>query len=78
MIEIIDDTLEHHNAELIDMTIRNLSWKYDYSSTGNGVNKHWHIFCGHTPEECKENGIILLNKPVKPLKLRMTMQQCLC
>lgn len=29
-------------------------------------------------EECKENGIILLNKPVKPLKLRMTMQQCLC
>ena len=40
MIEIIDDTLEHHNAELIDMTIRNLSWKYDYSSTGNGVNKH--------------------------------------
>ena len=56
MIEIIDDTLEHHNAELIDMTIRNLSWKYDYSSTGDGVNKHWHIFCGHTPEECKENG----------------------
>ena len=56
MIEIIDDTLEHHNAELIDMTIRNLSWKYDYSSIGNGVNKHWHIFCGHTPEECKENG----------------------
>lgn len=29
-------------------------------------------------EECKQNGIILLNKPVKPLKLRMTMQQCLC
>lgn len=27
-------------------------------------------------EECKAHGIILLNKPVKPLKLRMTMQQC--
>ena len=56
MIDIFDDTLEHHNAELVDMTIRNLSWKYDYSSTGDGVNKHWHIFCGHTPEECIENG----------------------
>ena len=56
MIEIIDDTLEHHNAELVDMSIRNLSWKYDYSSTDKGLNKHWHILCGHTPEECKENG----------------------
>ena len=28
-------------------------------------------------EQCKENDILLLNKPVKPLKLRMTMQQCL-
>jgi len=56
MIEIIDDTLEHHNAELIDVTIRNLSWKYDYSSTDKGLNKHWHIFCGHNPEECAENG----------------------
>ena len=46
MIDIFDDTLEHHNAELVDMTIRNLSWKYDYSSTDKGLNKHWHIFCG--------------------------------
>jgi PAS domain S-box-containing protein len=28
-------------------------------------------------EQCKENNILLLNKPVKPLKLRMSMQQCL-
>ena len=56
MIDIFDDTLEHHNAELVDVTIRNLSWKYDYSSTDKGLNKHWHIFCGHTPEECIENG----------------------
>ena len=56
MIDIFDDTLEHHNAELVDMTIRNLSWKYDYSSTDKGLNKHWHIFCGHTPEECGDNG----------------------
>ena len=56
MIDIFDDTLEHHNAELVDVTIRNLSWKYDYSSTDKGLNKHWHIFCGHTPEECVDNG----------------------
>lgn len=28
-------------------------------------------------EECKRTNIVLLNKPVKPLKLRMIMQQCL-
>jgi CheY-like chemotaxis protein len=28
-------------------------------------------------EQCKENNIFLLNKPVKPLKLRMIMQQCI-
>ena len=79
MIEIIDDTLEHHNAELIDMTIRNLSWKYDYNSTGNGVNKHWHIFCGHTPEECKENGyehLLLIWDAIQPkLKVQVQMER---
>ena len=81
MIEIIDDTLEHHNAELIDMTIRNLSWKYDYSSTGNGVNKHWHIFCGHTPEECKENGyehLLMIWDAIQPnKKLRYKWKECI-
>ena len=79
MLEIIDDTLEHHNAELIDMTIRNLSWKYDYSSTENGVNKHWHIFCGHTPEECKENGyehLLLIWDAIQPkLKVQVQMER---
>ena len=79
MIEIIDDTLEHHNAELIDMTIRNLSWKYDYNSTGNGVNKHWHIFCGHTPEECKENGyehLLMIWDAIQPkLKVKIQMER---
>jgi CheY-like chemotaxis protein len=28
-------------------------------------------------EQCKALEISLLNKPVKPLKLRMTMQQCI-
>lgn len=28
-------------------------------------------------EECKRTNIVLLNKPVKPLKLRMIMQQCI-
>ena len=53
MIDIFDDTLEHHNAELVDMTIRNLSWKYDYSSVDSGVNKHWHIFCGPLQKNVK-------------------------
>ena len=79
MIEIIDDTLEHHNAELIDMSIRNLSWKYDYSSVGNGVNKHWHIFCGHTPEECIANGydyLLTIWDAIQPkLKVKLQMER---
>ena len=79
MIDIFDDTLEHHNAELIDMTIRNLSWKYDYSSTGDGVNKHWHIFCGHTPEECTENGydtlLLIWDAVQRKSKIKLQMER---
>ena len=79
MIDIFDDTLEQHNAELIDMTIRNLSWKYDYSSTGDGVNKHWHIFCGHTPEECKENGyetlLLIWDAVQRKSKIKLQMER---
>ena len=79
MIEIIDDTLEHHNAELIDMSIRNLSWKYDYNSVGNGVNKHWHIFCGHTQEECIANGydyLLMIWDAIQPkLKVKLQMER---
>ena len=79
MIDIFDDTLENHNAELVDMTIRNLSWKYDYSSTGDGVNKHWHIFCGHTPEECKENGyetlLLIWDAVQRKSKVKLQMER---
>ena len=32
-----------HIAELIDMEMKEVSWKYDYNSIKGGVNKHWHI-----------------------------------
>ena len=32
-----------------------ISWKYDYHSDNNKVNKHWHILCGHNKEECEIN-----------------------
>ena len=46
MIDIYDDVLEEHNAILVDDAIKQLSWKYDYSSQTNKPNKHWHILCG--------------------------------
>ena len=56
MIKIFDDVLEPHVAELIDMQLREVSWKYNYDSVKDGVNKHWHVFCGHNPQECHNNG----------------------
>ena len=53
MIEKFDNFIEEHIAQLIDMQIREVSWKFDYDSVKNGVNKHWHVFCGHTEEELK-------------------------
>ena len=52
MIKTYDNALEPHVAELIDMQLRDVSWKYNYDSVKNGKNKHWHIFCGHNPQEC--------------------------
>ena len=54
MIEKFDNFVEEHIAQLIDMQIREVSWKFDYDSVKNGVNKHWHVFCGHTEEELKD------------------------
>ena len=56
MINVFDNALEPHVAELIDMQLRDVSWKYNYDSVKNGKNKHWHIFCGHNPQECYDNG----------------------
>ena len=47
MIEYVDNFLEEHIAQLIDMQLREVSWKYDYDSVKGGTNKHWHVFLGH-------------------------------
>ena len=46
-----DNFLEEHVAMLIDMQLREVSWKYDYDSVKGGSNKHWHVFCGHEESE---------------------------
>ena len=47
LIDIWDNVLEPHAAELVDQMMREkLLWHYDYSSNKSGVNKHWHILCG--------------------------------
>ncbi len=50
-IEYTDNFLEEHIAQLIDMQLREVSWKYDYDSVKGGTNKHWHLFLGHNVEE---------------------------
>ena len=45
--DIYDNLLEPHIAELVDMEMKKMTWKYDYSSEKGGVNKHWHTLCGH-------------------------------
>ena len=55
MIDVYDNVLEDHVAELIDMEMKKLSWKYDYNSQIGQPNKHWHILAGHDETEIKEN-----------------------
>ena len=45
--DIYDNVLEEHVAQLIDMEMKEIAWKYDYNSHKEGVNKHWHTLCGH-------------------------------
>ena len=45
--DIYDNVLEEHVAQLIDMEMKEISWKYDYRSHKDGVNKHWHTLFGH-------------------------------
>ena len=53
--EIFDDLLEPHVAELIDMEIKKIHWKYDYQSNRQiGIQPHWHVFCGESEEEVRE------------------------
>tara|TARA_R110001592_G_scaffold274522_1_gene541515 strand:- start:57 stop:617 length:561 start_codon:yes stop_codon:yes gene_type:complete len=45
--DIYDNVLEEHVAQLIDMEMKEITWKYDYNSHKEGINKHWHTHCGH-------------------------------
>ena len=45
--DIYDNVLENHVAHLIDMEMKEMTWKYDYRSHKGGINKHWHTFCGY-------------------------------
>ena len=54
MIDIYDNVLEPHLAELIDLNLKQQTWKYDYHSQQGTPNKHWHVFCGHDPRQVKE------------------------
>jgi hypothetical protein len=53
--EIFDNLLEPHVAELIDLEIKKIHWKYDYQSNKQiGIQPHWHVFCGESEEEVRE------------------------
>ena len=54
--EYYDNFLEEHIAQVIDVQLREVQWKYDYNSVRGGVNKHWHVFCGHNEEELQNFG----------------------
>jgi len=55
--EIYDDLLEPHVAEFIESGIRKVHWKYDYNSNKKiGIQKHWHVLCGHNEEDVINNG----------------------
>ena len=56
MIEVKDSLVEEHIAQLIDMQMKEISWKYDYDSVADGKNKHWHVLAGHNIDECNQNG----------------------
>ena len=56
MIQVFDNFIEDHVAQLVDLHMREISWKYDYASVEGGKNKHWHVLGGHDIEECNKNG----------------------
>ena len=55
-MDIYDKVLEDHVSEFVQLQMNELSWNFDYFSKIGGVNKHWHIFCGHNPKEVIDNG----------------------
>ena len=51
VLDIYDNLLEPHIAEMVDMEMREIEWRYDYNSIRGGINKHWHTLCGHEQVE---------------------------
>ena len=56
MIDVYDDVLEPHIAELIHMQMSDVSWKYNYKSQPTAPNNHWHVLGGHDHDEVTRNG----------------------
>lgn len=56
VIDVYDNVLEDHVAEYVQAQMKDLSWRYEYFSLRGAINKHWHIFCGHTPKEIVDSG----------------------
>ena len=60
IIQIYEDVVEDHVAELIASQMRTVYWQYEYHSKSVGENKHpsmhWHVLCGHNSTEITENG----------------------
>ena len=56
ILQIHDDVVEYHNAELIDSQMRSVSWKFDYPSNKNHQSRHWHIFCGNSGQQIISKG----------------------
>jgi hypothetical protein len=48
MIEIYNDVVEDHVAELIDSQMRTVYWKFDYHTSPKHPSRHWHVLCGMT------------------------------
>jgi len=55
-LDIYDNVLEDHVAELIFLEMKEVYWKYDYAGTKGRENKHWHVLCGGSEEDLIENG----------------------
>lgn len=45
MIDVNNDFVEEHIAQLIDFQMKEVSWQYDYDSVAGGKNKHWQCAC---------------------------------
>ena len=56
MINIYDNVVEDHVAQLIDAEMRNVRWKFDYASNKKHQSRHWHVLCGNSGQQIITNG----------------------